>query len=556
MECPPSYIDKWVTSVSSRFTAITTRDQDVYATSYGPNNAVMLYTINRANTSPPTTSTVISPFLPANTYMYPVGVAVYNNYVYVVVSCHQILRCKLLESAWAVFSGSTTGLSGNTNSRGTQSRFNNPTACCVMGDVLYVADASGTVIRAVSLLNSTVTNAAGRAGAVFVDGASGAFQGITSMCADFNGRLWVTDGNCVRRVDVSSGGSYVVTTIAGDVSAGYVDARGNWPAVWNRVARFNAPRGIVAINEGYETGLNRPGSPPLNFVLYVSDTNNAVVRRIDAFSNVTTLYRVAKPTALTVDKYGRSVYVCNEINISKLTVRLCGTTCVDDFSVSAAHCGGCAGSDGVQCQLNMKCRNSSCACEKPATFCPGTGCVVLGVGGTDKLNCGACGKQCKGDDVCKDGKCVSACKGDAISCNHICTNIKTDTANCGGCAATGENKPCKANEVCKDGACTCLDPAKLCASPGGGSVCTDVKTDAQHCGACGNVCGPDKMCYNGACVCDIYRGFRSCNPSNPSVCSNVATDSAHCGLCTISCASDKMCQNRVCVPKPSPCVIM
>ena len=117
MECPPSYIDKWVTSVSSRFTAITTRDQDVYATSYGPNNAVMLYTINRANTSPPTTSTVISPFLPANTYMYPVGVAVYNNYVYVVVSCHQILRCKLLESAWAVFSGSTTGLSGNTNSR-------------------------------------------------------------------------------------------------------------------------------------------------------------------------------------------------------------------------------------------------------------------------------------------------------------------------------------------------------------------------------------------------------------------------------------------------------
>lgn len=557
MACPPLYLEKWMMSSSSSFTAITTRDQDVYTTSYGPNNAVALYVNSRTSSTPPITSAIISPFLAAATYMYPVGVAVSGDYVYVVVSCHQILRRKLSDSAWSVFSGSTTGLSGSTNSRGNQSRFNNPTACCVVGNVLYVADASGTLIRAVSLLDSTVTNAAGSGRAGTMDGSSGTFQGITSMCADFNGRLWVTDGNCVRRVDISSGGSYVITTVAGSTTAaGYTNATNtSWPVVWNRVARFDAPRGIIALNEGYDTGLNSPGSPPLNFVLYVSDTNNAVIRRIDAFSTVTTLVSIAKPTALTVDKYGRSVYVCNAKNIGKLTIRLCGTMCVEDFSVSAPHCGGCAGSDGVMCQLNMKCSNSECKCEKPATFCPGTGCVVLGLGGTDKLNCGKCGNQCKGDDVCKDGKCVSACKGDSISCDHICTNIKTDIANCGGCAAIGENKPCKPNETCKDGACTCMDPSKSCASTGGGSVCTNVQSDAQNCGVCGNVCGPDKMCYNGSCVCDIYRGFRSCDPSNPSVCSNVTTDSNHCGLCSISCTSDKECKNRVCVAKPG-CTIL
>jgi hypothetical protein len=42
--------------------------------------------------------------------------------------------------------------------------------------------------------------------------------------------------------------------------------------------------------------------------------------------------------------------------------------------------------------------------------------------------------------------------------------------------------------------CTCAGTLTYC-----GGTCTNTKTDASNCGACGAVCPAGKTCKNGAC---------------------------------------------------------
>jgi hypothetical protein len=68
---------------------------------------------------------------------------------------------------------------------------------------------------------------------------------------------------------------------------------------------------------------------------------------------------------------------------------------------------------------------------------------------------------------------------------------------------------------------------------------TDLQTDPDNCGGCGDVCGGGG-CDGGNCVCDLDGGARNFCPSEPGttnegVCSSLETDPQNCGGCGLAC---------------------
>ena len=162
---------------------------------------------------------------------------------------------------------------GSLDGSGSAARFDAPDGIVLGPDGnLYVAERNSGTIRKVSQQGVAVT-VAGSAGATGIaDGAGGAarFNAPTRLEADIDGNLYVTDtGNSTIR-QVSASGA--VTTLAGAAGqCGSVDGNaGN--------ARFCNPQGIT---------LDRDGN------LYVADTANHTIRRIDRANNVTTVAGVA-----------------------------------------------------------------------------------------------------------------------------------------------------------------------------------------------------------------------------------------------------------------------
>src|SRR5262245_27653151 len=90
----------------------------------------------------------------------------------------------------------------------------------------------------------------------------------------------------------------------------------------------------------------------------------------------------------------------------------------------------------------------------------------------------------------EDSEPPGACPG-ATLCGDHCTNIASDPDNCGKCG-----NACAAGEVCSVGLC-----AVVCS---GGSTqcddrCVDIASDPENCGACGKACAPAELCSAAQC---------------------------------------------------------
>ena len=177
------------------------------------------------------------------------------------------------------------------------SRFSDPfgVALDLQGNV-YVADGGDSNrIRRINADGVVSTFAGGREG--FADGVreAAAFHTPSALALDRAGNLYVADtGNHAIRKVAPSGS---VTTLAGDGQAGYQDGVG-------RAARFNGPVGLAVDKDGN---------------VYVADTYNDRIRRIAPDGTVTTLAGAGQPgnadgpapaagfdtpTAIVVDKKG------------------------------------------------------------------------------------------------------------------------------------------------------------------------------------------------------------------------------------------------------------
>ncbi len=205
--------------------------------------------------------------------------AVLDGTVYVADYTNARIRAVTSDGVVTTLAGSSPAAAVDAN--GTLARFNDPFGICAEGGDLFVADRGNRRIRRVTSAGVVTTLAGGAISGPAEDGtgADAVFSpSLRGIVGDGAGTLYVTDGNAVRRIVISTG---VVTTIAGaaDESEGFVNATGT-------AARFALPWGLA----------HRAG------VLYVADRLNHVIRRIDLSTFAVTTF--AGTTSGSADSTG------------------------------------------------------------------------------------------------------------------------------------------------------------------------------------------------------------------------------------------------------------
>jgi sugar lactone lactonase YvrE len=202
-------------------------------------------------------------------FIAPSGVAVDSNgNVYVADQAANTIR-KITPGGVTTTLAGSPGVSGSADGTGSAARFNIPVGVAVdsSGNV-YVADTSNETIRKITPAGvvTTIAGTVGTSGTLDGTGTAAQFSTPTSLAVDGSGNIYVVDQTDDTIRKVTSGG--VVTTIAGSVvTAGATNGSGS-------VARFNSPYGIAIDGSGN---------------LYVADTGNGTIRKIDTSGNVTTL---------------------------------------------------------------------------------------------------------------------------------------------------------------------------------------------------------------------------------------------------------------------------
>jgi hypothetical protein len=229
------------------------------------------------------------------------------------------------------------GVSGSVDGVGSAARFNSPSGVAVstVGTV-YVADTYNHTIRAIAP-DGTVTTVAGLAGNTgSTDGTSSAARFLYpyGVAVDSTGTIYVADtfNHTIRRIQSGA----IVTTYAGVASQrGTADGLG-------ANARFAFPFAVVADAAG---------------ALFVADSFNHAIRKIDFSSNVTTLAGTAgtsgvadgtgavarfnQPSALAVDS-GGNVYVADTNSHTLRRITSTGTV-----STLAGTAGTAGSADGL-----------------------------------------------------------------------------------------------------------------------------------------------------------------------------------------------------------------
>lgn len=174
---------------------------------------------------------------------------------------NKIRKIEIATSAVTSLAGSRSDVDG----KDTAASFSSPRAITTDGTYLYIADAYNNKVRKVEVATGVVTTLAGSGESGDVDGVgiAASFDGLGGITTDGT-HLYVTDiyNNKVRKIEIATG---VVTTLAGSGSATDADGIG-------RAASFTQPEGIT-INGTH---------------LYVADTGNHKIRKIDINTSVVT----------------------------------------------------------------------------------------------------------------------------------------------------------------------------------------------------------------------------------------------------------------------------
>jgi len=160
-----------------------------------------------------------------------------------------------------------TGSAGYNNGVGTAASFNQPLGAVVdASGNIYVTDVGNEVIRKIAPNGSVSTFAGtGTPGSSDGTGTGASFYHPVGMCIDASGNIYVADedNNMIRKITPAG----VVTTLAGQTSAGWVDGAPS-------VAKFNLPCGVAVDASGN---------------VYVADNNNNRIRKITPSGTVSTL---------------------------------------------------------------------------------------------------------------------------------------------------------------------------------------------------------------------------------------------------------------------------
>lgn len=219
--------------------------------------------------------------IPACTFYVPTDAArdaAQNTYI--ADSANHVIRRVDALGTVSTFAG-TFGVAGTLDGNGTAARFNSPKSVVVdaAGTTLFVADTNNHSIRKIVLATGAVSTVAGRGGVSgFINGntTNARFYMPSDLAVDATGNtLFVADtGNhCIRVIYCKNPINTVIASFAG-TNQGYLNGNGT-------SAKFNAPCGVVL--------------EPAGNTLYVADTNNHVIRQIATFGSKTVTTVTGQP---------------------------------------------------------------------------------------------------------------------------------------------------------------------------------------------------------------------------------------------------------------------
>ena len=166
---------------------------------------------------------------------------------------------------------------------------------------------------------------------------------------------------------------------------------------------------------------------------------------------------------------------------------------------------------------------------------------------------GTCSMGACALDLCErgygdcDGETRTGCEADLFG----------DPSTCGTCATTCGGAD-RAVAGCSDGACTltCLSTYGDCDANTANGCEVALRTDARHCGACGNLCPNEPnstpTCTDARCGVACATGYTDCDGDTTNGCeAQVARDPSNCGVCGRRCmAGTEICVDGLCVVPP------
>jgi DNA-binding beta-propeller fold protein YncE len=273
---------------------------------------------------------------------FPAGLASDGRAVYVSNSRNNTITAVDVTSKSLAIIAGTTFQQGSNDGIGPAARFNSPDGMTVVGQDLYLCDTNNSDIRKVNIGSKTVTTIAGTANISGTEDGHGtaAHFNLPTQIATDGQSLYVADsGNsAIRRIGLAD---MTVKTVGGQPgTAG--KAEGNASK-----SQFSGPRGVAVDKKA----------------IYVADTGNDVIRKIDISSGETSTIagtgeegdkdgpamqaQFNNPGAICTD--GTALYVLDADNHSIRKIDLAANT-VTKLTLVNGHIGsGCAlSSDGKQ----------------------------------------------------------------------------------------------------------------------------------------------------------------------------------------------------------------
>lgn len=214
----------------------------------------------------------------------PSGIATDGTNLYVADRYNHNLRKIVIATGQVTTLAGMAGVSGFADGAGIVAQFNSPSKITTDGINLYVTDSDNHIIRKIVIATgdvTTISGIAGVAGNIDGDFYTSQFNTPTGIVTDGT-NLYVTDkyNHKVRKVVIATG---EVTTIAGGtgVSSGFADGMGS-------AARFYFPSGITI--DGAH--------------LYLTDSYNQTIRKIDIATGAVTTFAGAEGSAGSSDGMG------------------------------------------------------------------------------------------------------------------------------------------------------------------------------------------------------------------------------------------------------------
>ncbi len=252
----------------------------------------------------------------------------------------------------------------------------------------------------------------------------------------------------------------------------------------------------------------------------------------------------------------------------------CGLRCNDGFAncdnnnangcevntgTSPSDCGACGTVCPTRTNASATCAAGTCgiACTTGFGNCDGDAANGCETSLTDNVsNCGTCGRTCtatNGTPSCTAGACgLASCNAGFGNCDNNAANgcettTSDDRNNCGACGNRCDN-----NAICFAGVCrsVCSSPLIVC-----NNTCVNPVTDINHCGACGTACptapaNATGTCSARTCVVSCNRGFGNCDNMVANGCeTNLLTTVTSCGACGRTCSfpnATPTCANGAC----------